>query len=82
LQIRAIGGASKGSKKGGKPESVTFYKGRCGGSGHESETLFCPTIAPDVTFAAVRSVDTRPHTGTRRIEAREPDFDHCISKAS
>jgi hypothetical protein len=33
LQIRAIGGASKGSKKGGKPESVTFYKGRCGGSG-------------------------------------------------
>jgi len=33
LQIRAIGGASKGSKKGGKRESVTFYnKGRCGGS--------------------------------------------------
>jgi hypothetical protein len=32
LQIGAIGGASTGSKKGGKPESVTFYKGRCGGS--------------------------------------------------
>jgi len=31
LEIRAIGGASKGSKKGEKPESVTFYKGRCGG---------------------------------------------------
>jgi len=36
LQIGAIGGASTGSKKGGKPESVTFYKGRCGGSANES----------------------------------------------
>jgi hypothetical protein len=30
LQIRAIGVASRGSKKGGKPDFVTFYKAGCG----------------------------------------------------
>jgi len=43
LQIRAIGGASKGSKKGGKPDFVTFYKAGCGGSANlqlkQSKTL-------------------------------------------